>query len=619
MAENENEEPENPFKGTPMEQLFGAFSGGQMDMNQIMGQMQKMFAPHEGSVNFDLAKDVARHTVAAAGTDPSPNSAQQGAVDDAAQLAESWLDTVTSFPVGATTATAWSKAEWIEATSGTWQQLVEPIAAHVVKAMGEALPEEAKAMAGPLMGMLSQAGGAMFGQQVGQALGGLAGEVVSSTDIGIPLGPERIAAVLPSGVEAFGEGLEHPASDVLLYIVLRECAHHRLFHHSPWLRPALVGAIEEFGRGTRIDVGAIESQLQGLDPSRPEELQQALAGGLFEPERTPDQQRALDRLETLLAFIEGWVDEIVSQATKDRMPAAAPARRGDASSPRGRRSRRADVRVAGRPRAATPQAPRGDDPVGGAPRPSGTRRPRRRVEPPRPHAVGGRPRGPARLRAGRAPYAERRRLRRRTRRAARQRPGRRRARQRFRRPSRVTLRDDARGVLSGWTAPDDEQDRLRQLYVAHTETYADAMRRECHPDHLTASAIIFSADHQRVLLTLHRIIKRWLQTGGHCEPDDATLAEAALREGREESGIGDLVIDPVPVLLSRHEVPCGPIRPAHHLDVQYVAVAPAGAQHVISDESDDLAWFDVDALPAETDDSVRALTAAARTRLRGTP
>jgi 8-oxo-dGTP pyrophosphatase MutT (NUDIX family) len=183
----------------------------------------------------------------------------------------------------------------------------------------------------------------------------------------------------------------------------------------------------------------------------------------------------------------------------------------------------------------------------------------------------------------------------------------------------VTLRDDAHSVLSSWSAPNDEQDRLRRLYVAHTETYADALSRECHPDHLTASAIIFSADHQRVLLTLHRIIKRWLQTGGHCEPDDVTLAEAALREGREESGIADLVIDPVPVSLSRHEVPCGPIRPAHHLDVQYVAVAPAQAQHVISDESDDLAWFDVDALPAQTDDSVRALIAAARKRLRGSP
>ncbi|MET1038885.1 MAG: zinc-dependent metalloprotease, partial [Aeromicrobium sp.] len=270
------------------------------------------------------AKDVARHTLAAAGPDPTPNSSQRGAVDDAARLAESWLDTATSIPAGATTATAWSKAEWIEATSGTWQQLVEPIAEHVVKAMAQALPEEAKAMAGPLLGMLSQAGGAMFGQQVGQALGGLAGEVMSSTDIGLPLGTDRVAAVLPAGVEAFGEGLDQSASDVMLYVVLRECAHHRLFQHSPWLRSALVGAIEEFGRGTRIDVAAIESQMRGLDPSRPEDIQEALAGGLFEPERTPEQQRALDRLETLLAFIEGWVDEVVSQATTGRMPAAGP-------------------------------------------------------------------------------------------------------------------------------------------------------------------------------------------------------------------------------------------------------------------------------------------------------
>lgn len=324
MADDDKEEPQNPFAGTPMEQLFGAFSGGPIDMSQIMGQMQKMFAPHEGSVNFDLAKDVARHTLAAAGPDPTPNSAQQSAVDDAVRLAELWLDTATSFAPGATTSAAWSRAEWIEATSPMWQQLVEPIAEHVVKAMSEALPEEAKAMAGPLMGMLSQAGGAMFGQQVGQALGGLAGEVVSSTDIGLPLGADRVAAILPAGVEAFGQGLEHPASDVLLYVALRECAHHRLFHHSPWLRSALVGAIEEYGRGTRIDVAGIEAQMRDLDPSRPEDIQDALTGGLFDPERTPDQQRALDRLETLLALIEGWVDEVVTQATKDRMPAAAP-------------------------------------------------------------------------------------------------------------------------------------------------------------------------------------------------------------------------------------------------------------------------------------------------------
>lgn len=323
MAADDNEEPQNPFAGTPLESIFGALGSGDVDMSLIMNRMQQLFTPHEGSVNFEVAKDIARNTAAAAGPDPTPNSAQIGAVNDAVQLAELWLDSATSIPTGALTATAWSKADWIEATASTWQQLVEPIAAHVVEAMSDAVPEEAKAVAGPLLGMLTQAGGAMFGQQIGQALGGLSGEVLSSTDIGIPLGTERVAAIMPAGIEAFGEGLEHPASDVLLYVVLRECAHHRLFHHAPWLRSALVGAIEEYGRGTRIDVAGIEAQMRNIDPSQPEALQEALAGGLFEPERTPEQKRALERLETLLAYIEGWVDEVISEATKDRMPAAA--------------------------------------------------------------------------------------------------------------------------------------------------------------------------------------------------------------------------------------------------------------------------------------------------------
>ena len=184
----------------------------------------------------------------------------------------------------------------------------------------------------------------------------------------------------------------------------------------------------------------------------------------------------------------------------------------------------------------------------------------------------------------------------------------------------MTLRDDAYDVLTAWSAPGPEQQRLRQVYLDHLAARADAMSRDCHPDHLTASALIVSADHSEVLLTLHRVIKRWLQTGGHCEPDDTSLVRAAHREAHEESGIPDLVVDPEPVLLSLHEVPaCGPIRPSHHLDVQYVAVAPAGAQIAISDESDDLAWFSVDDLPDETDQSVRDLIAAAMRRLRGSP
>lgn len=184
----------------------------------------------------------------------------------------------------------------------------------------------------------------------------------------------------------------------------------------------------------------------------------------------------------------------------------------------------------------------------------------------------------------------------------------------------MTLHADARSVISLWAAPDDDQERLRLAYVEHLDAHPDATSRDCHPDHLTASALIFSADHQRVLLTLHHVIKRWLQTGGHCDPEDESMAAAALREAQEESGIAGLTIDPVPVLLSRHEVPrCGPIRPSHHLDVQFVTVAPADAQHVISEESDELEWFAIDALPADTDQSVRDLIAASTTRLRGTP
>ena len=118
-----------------------------------------------------------------------------------------------------------------------------------------------------------------------------------------------------------------------------------------------------------------------------------------------------------------------------------------------------------------------------------------------------------------------------------------------------------------------------------------------------------------MLLTLHRRLGRWLQTGGHCEPEDETIAAAALREASEESGIDGLVIDPVPVLLSRHAVPCGPLRPAHHLDVQFAARAPAQAYPCCGEESDDLAWFDADRLPGDADESVHALVRRATDRL----
>ncbi len=173
----------------------------------------------------------------------------------------------------------------------------------------------------------------------------------------------------------------------------------------------------------------------------------------------------------------------------------------------------------------------------------------------------------------------------------------------------MSLHDDARAVLADWRPDDEEQDLLRREYVAFLAEHPDAMTRGCVPGHLTASALILEAARSRVLLTLHPKFDRWLQTGGHCEPGDATLRAAAEREAREESGIEGLVLTAEPVRLDRHRVGCH--GGSWHLDVQYVALAPSDAAPVRSEESLDLAWWPVDALPGPPDRSVRALVDAA--------
>jgi 8-oxo-dGTP pyrophosphatase MutT (NUDIX family) len=175
------------------------------------------------------------------------------------------------------------------------------------------------------------------------------------------------------------------------------------------------------------------------------------------------------------------------------------------------------------------------------------------------------------------------------------------------------LHGDAVRVLTGWHAPDAEQERLRTSYLDHLRRHRDGLSRSCVPAHLTASALVVDATGEHVLLALHRKGGFWAQVGGHCEPGDETLSGAALREATEESGIDGLrPLGSGPVDLDAHQLSdafgsCG-----EHLDVRFVVVAPAGAEPVVSDESEDVRWFRWDALPRDAVSDLTRLVSAAR-------
>src|SRR5580693_1261616 len=317
--------------------------GDPQQFADALRQFADLMSWQGGPVNWDLAKNVARQTVAQKG-DPSVLETDRNKVVQALRLADLWLEDTTEFPSGIRTAEAWSRSEWVEATLPVWSKLCDPIAARAVDAMGGMLAEDPGDLAeelppdmrsamtaltgglgalGGLGDMMRRIGGMMVGGQTGAAVGALAEEVVSSTDVGLPLGPAGTAALLPAGVTAFGEGLSVSEDEVRLFLALREAAHHRLFAHVPWLRARLLGAVEDYARGITVDANALREAMPQIDPANPEALNEALSGAaLFQPEDTEQQKAALARLETVLALVEGWVATVVDTAAGERLPQA---------------------------------------------------------------------------------------------------------------------------------------------------------------------------------------------------------------------------------------------------------------------------------------------------------
>ncbi len=310
---------------------------GRLDPEQLMGRMQAMLstfntqlagfgsADAASGMNWGFTQDLVRRATAAAGADPEPSTPQQARITDAVALADLWLDETIAFDRLTAPAAAWRRADWIDHTFKTWQQLIRPVITQLSTALQHLGGEELPSGMEPMMRL---AVASMFGAQVSQTLSTLATSVLGGSDIGLPITDEARVALLPVNVDAFADGLAADDNDVLLYLAIREAARQRLFAAVSWLGPQLLALIEHYAREITIDpdalAEAIENQLgASMSTADLERAGEAVARSLFAPQQTAEQKEVLARLETLLALVEGWVDEVTAQVTEPRMPAAA--------------------------------------------------------------------------------------------------------------------------------------------------------------------------------------------------------------------------------------------------------------------------------------------------------
>lgn len=314
-------------------------------MSMLQNQMQQFFSAQSPADRMGMSADVARKTVAVQ-ADPTVTAAQQREVDEAVRVAQMWVDPVTTLDAPTGSGLAWSRAEWVEATMPTWHRLVEPVSDGVTAAMtgamdeqfrrlreeglGDAMPDlpdlpgiDVGGLLEHLQPALRQLAGSVFSAQLGHGVGALASDLLSATEVGLPLLASEDVALLPANISAFTEGLGVDASEVRLYLAVREGARVRLFSQVPWLGPQLESAVRDYARNIRIDTDAIEEQVRSMDLQNPGAIQEALQHKLFSPTPTAAQKAALGRLETALALVEGWVDLVTDQATEGHLPNAA--------------------------------------------------------------------------------------------------------------------------------------------------------------------------------------------------------------------------------------------------------------------------------------------------------
>lgn len=311
-------------KGFDQEQ-FAKFAGVPLDaamMNNLMSSLQHAMRHQSEGIDWSMSRRIALGEAA------TTAACDTAAAERSFPVATLWLDEVTDLGASPDAPRALTPTEWVQQSMDTWASLAEPVAAHISRALTDSLtnqlPEQFQSSVQGLAPILNSVAGALFANQLGQIIGKLATEVAAGGDVGIPLfqGAGKEGGVLvPHGVNAFAEGLDQDLEAVTLYLAVRELAHARLFRHARWLTLNMTSAMTEFAQGMSINSIDISELSEEFDPSNPEKMQELLASGALIPPKTPQQIAAHERLETLLALVEGWVD-VVTERAVSRMPGA---------------------------------------------------------------------------------------------------------------------------------------------------------------------------------------------------------------------------------------------------------------------------------------------------------
>jgi putative hydrolase len=287
-------------------------------LGQLFGQVQAMMSDSDGPVNWELATKTAVDIAKEAESQPSEVLLNE--IQNSFDIAQLWLSEQTDF-TNSQPLKLLSRTLWVQDAIPLFKDLAEPVAASMSRALSDNLnqviPEELVGMIGPATKFLENAGAAMFAAQLGQSVGKLSENVLSSTEIGIPL--SNRPGLVGQNVESLLKDLETPKSEVLIYLAIRELAISSLYASNRWLRDQIATQVSSFAAGLKIDPESIQNLAQQIDPSDPTSFNLVIeSGGLITP-RTADQEQVLTRIETMLALIEGWADA-VSLAAASRLP-----------------------------------------------------------------------------------------------------------------------------------------------------------------------------------------------------------------------------------------------------------------------------------------------------------